>query len=68
MVRELTQETKQALRCVAAFPDAFPGIRTAVAGHALHPADITFLVAWTLIFGGAAAWRYRAGQQRGALA
>jgi ABC-2 type transport system permease protein len=38
--------------------------RAAVAGHALNPADITFLVAWTLVFGTAAAWCYRADQQR----
>jgi ABC-2 type transport system permease protein len=38
--------------------------RTAVAGRALNPADIAFLAAWTLIFGAAAAWRYRADEQR----
>lgn len=38
--------------------------RAAVTGHALNPADVVFLGAWTLLFGAAAAWRYRADQQR----
>jgi ABC-2 type transport system permease protein len=38
--------------------------RAAVTGHALNPADMAFLVAWTLLFGAIAAWRYRADQQR----
>ncbi|HME65843.1 MAG TPA: ABC transporter permease, partial [Streptosporangiaceae bacterium] len=38
--------------------------RAAVTGHALNPADMAFLAAWTLLFGAAAAWRYRADQQR----
>ena len=38
--------------------------RAAVTRHALNPADIAFLVAWTLLFGAIAAWRYRADQQR----
>jgi ABC-2 type transport system permease protein len=38
--------------------------RAAVTGHALNPADIAFLAAWTLLFGAIAAWRYRADQQR----
>ena len=36
--------------------------RAAVTRHALNPADMAFLVAWTLLFGTAAAWRYRASQ------
>ena len=38
--------------------------RAAVTGHALNPADIAFLAAWTLLFGVIAAWRYRGDQQR----
>jgi len=38
--------------------------RAAVTGHALNPADVAFLVAWTLLFGAIAAWCYRGGQQR----
>jgi ABC-2 type transport system permease protein len=38
--------------------------RDAVAGHALNPADIAFLAAWTLVLGAAAALRYRADLQR----
>jgi ABC-2 type transport system permease protein len=38
--------------------------RAAVSQHALNPADMAFLAAWTLLFGAAAAWRYRADQQR----
>lgn len=38
--------------------------RAAVTGHALNPADMAFLAAWTLLFGAAAAWCYRADQQR----
>ena len=38
--------------------------RAAVTGHALNPADMAFLVAWTLLFGAIAAWCYRAGQRR----
>ena len=36
--------------------------RAAVTRHALNPADLAFLVAWTLLFAAAAAWRYRASQ------
>jgi ABC-2 type transport system permease protein len=36
--------------------------RAAVTEHALNPADMAFLVAWTLFFGAAAAWRYRASR------
>jgi ABC-2 type transport system permease protein len=38
--------------------------RAAVTGRALNPADMAFLAAWTLLFGTAAAWCYRADQQR----
>ena len=38
--------------------------RSAVTRHGLNPADMAFLVAWALLFGAAAAWRYRADQQR----
>jgi ABC-2 type transport system permease protein len=38
--------------------------RAAVTGRALNPADMAFLVAWTLLFGAIAAWCYRADQQR----
>jgi ABC-2 type transport system ATP-binding protein len=38
--------------------------RAAVTGHALNPADIAVPVAWTLLFGVIAAWRYRGDQQR----
>src|ERR1700733_1840750 len=37
--------------------------RAAVTRHALNPADIAFLVAWTLLFGAIAAWCYRGDQQ-----
>ena len=37
--------------------------RAAVTGHALNPADMAFLVAWTLLFGAIAAWCYRGDQQ-----
>jgi ABC-2 type transport system permease protein len=36
--------------------------RAAVTGHALNPADMAFLVAWTLLFGAIAAWCYRGDQ------
>jgi ABC-2 type transport system permease protein len=41
--------------------------RAAVTRHALNPADMAFLAAWTLLFGTTAAWRYRADQQRRAV-
>ena len=39
--------------------------RAAVTGRAMNPADIAFLMAWTLLFGATAAWRYRVDQRRG---
>ncbi|MFY9926580.1 MAG: hypothetical protein WAK82_01130 [Streptosporangiaceae bacterium] len=38
--------------------------RAAVTRHALNPAGMAFLAAWTLLFGAIAAWRYYADQLR----